>query len=310
VVERFGAGRIAILIGTSTAGIGEAQQAFARRTAEGSLPADFCLGQQGLGGPADFLAQVSGVRGPCYVTSTACTSAAKALASAARLLQAGLADAVMAGGVDALNRFTLAGFSALECVSHKPCNPMSANRDGINMGEGAALFLLSREPSDIALTGWGESSDAHHFSSPDPKGQGALLAMQGALEMAGLDPHDIDYINLHGTATVQNDVMESLAVMALFGSGTPCSSTKPLTGHTLGAAGAIEAAICWQALRDHAQGKLPPHWWDEEADPALPPLQLVAPGASGARQLRRVLSNSFAFGGSNAALILERFDAR
>jgi 3-oxoacyl-[acyl-carrier-protein] synthase-1 len=307
-VGRFGASRVAIVLGTSTSGIGEAQRAFTRRGADAALPLDFCLDQQGLGGPADFLGRVSGIGGPCYSISTACTSAPKAIASAARLLQAGCVDAVLAGGVDALNQFTLAGFSALECVSQKPCNPMSLHRDGINMGEGAALFLITREPADIVLAGWGESSDAYHFSSPDPQGVGATLVMQSALQMADLEPADIDYINLHGTATAQNDAMESSAVTALFGADAPCSSTKPLTGHTLGAAGAIEAAICWQVLRDHERGSLPPHWWDGQADPALSPLNLVAPGFTARRPLRRVLSNSFAFGGSNAALILERVD--
>jgi 3-oxoacyl-[acyl-carrier-protein] synthase I len=308
-VARFGAARMAVVLGTSTSGIGEAQQAFTRRDVAGRLPGDYCLGKQGLGGPADFLARASGIRGPTYAISTACTSAPKAIASAARLLRADLVDAVVAGGVDALNRFTLAGFSALECLSRKPCNPMSVHRDGINIGEGAALFLLSREPADVALAGWGESSDAYHFSAPDPRGAGALLAMQSALEMADVQPADIDYINLHGTATLQNDAMESLAVSTLFGPRTPCSSTKPLTGHALGAAGAIEAAICWQLLRDHEKGVLPPHWWDGQADPALPSLCLVDPGTRSERPPRRVLSNSFAFGGSNAALVLERMNA-
>lgn len=308
-IERHGADRVAIVLGTSTSGIGEAQQAFTRRAADGALTG-FDLDQQGLGTPVDFLAAVSGARGPAYAISTACTSAPKAMASAARLLAADLADVVVAGGVDALNRFTLAGFDALACVSAKPCNPMSVNRDGINMGEGAALFLMSREPGGIKLSGWGESSDAHHFSAPDPKGMGALLAMRAALAMAGIQPRDIDYINLHGTATPQNDAMESLAVASLFGADTFCSSTKPLTGHALGAAGALEAAICCQVLRDTDGGALPPHWWDGEADPALPAIALVAPGTRAARAPRRVLSNSFAFGGSNAALVLERDDAR
>ena len=305
-IARHGAQRVAIVLGTSTSGIGEAQQAFTQRAADGALPSGFHLDQQGLGTPAEFLAAASGVQGPAYAISTACTSAPKAMASAARLLAADLADVVIAGGVDALNRFTLAGFAALECVSTKPCNPMSANRDGINMGEGAALFVMSREPGEIRLAGWGESSDAHHFSAPDPKGVGALFAMRDALAMAGVEPRDIDYINLHGTATAQNDAMESLAVSTLFGAHTPCSSTKPLTGHALGAAGAIEAAICWQLLRDADRaGALPPHWWDGAADASLPPLALVAPGTRAARAPRRVLSNSFAFGGSNAALVLE-----
>jgi 3-oxoacyl-[acyl-carrier-protein] synthase-1 len=312
-IARHGAGRVAIVLGTSTSGIGEAQQAFTRRGPDGTLPQDFDLDQQGLGTPAEFLAGISGARGPVFAISTACTSAPKALASAARLLAADLADVVVAGGVDALNRFTLAGFDALACVSSRPCNPMSVNRDGINMGEGAALFLMSREPGAIRLGGWGESSDAHHFSAPDPQGTGATLAMRAALAMARAEPADIDYVNLHGTATPQNDAMESTAVAALFGAHTPCSSTKPLTGHALGAAGAIEAAICWQVLRqgdEHADGgALPPHWWDGAADPALPQLALVAPGTRTARPPRRVLSNSFAFGGSNAALVLERADA-
>jgi 3-oxoacyl-[acyl-carrier-protein] synthase-1 len=303
-IARHGAGRVAIVLGTSTSGIGEAQQAFTRRAADGALTG-FDLDQQGLGTPVDFLAAISGARGPAYAISTACTSAPKAMASAARLLAADLADVVVAGGVDALNRFTLAGFDALACVSAKPCNPMSANRDGINMGEGAALFLMSRAAGAIQLTGWGESSDAHHFSAPDPQGRGALLAMRAALAMARVEPGDIDYINLHGTATPQNDAMESQAVATLFGVHTPCSSTKPLTGHALGAAGAIEAAICCQVLRDTDGGALPPHWWDGEADPALPGIALVAPGTRAARPPRRVLSNSFAFGGSNAALVLE-----
>jgi len=311
-IARHGAARVAIVLGTSTSGIGEAQQAFTRRAADGALPAEFDLDQQGLGTPADFLAAASGARGPAHAISTACTSAPKALASAARLLAADLADVVIAGGVDALNRFTLAGFDALACVSRKPCNPMSVNRDGINMGEGAALFLMSREPGAIRLAGWGESSDAHHFSAPDPQGGGALLAMRAALAMARAEPADIDYINLHGTATPQNDAMESHVVASLFGDRTPCSSTKPLTGHALGAAGAIEAAICCEVLRqgrEQGGAALPPHWWDGEADPALPRLALVAPGARAARAPRRVLSNSFAFGGSNAALVLECGDA-
>jgi len=308
-MDRHGPHRVAIVLGTSTSGIGEAQQAFAHRDGQGHLPDDFCLGQQALGGVAEFLGRVSGIRGPCYTISTACTSAAKALASAGRLLRAKLADVVVAGGVDALNRFTLAGFSALECMSPAPCNPMSANRDGITIGEGAALFIMSREPSGVALAGSGESSDAHHFSAPDPQGRGALLAMQAALASAGLDPDDIDYINLHGTATVQNDAMESRAVDALFGTRAPCSSTKPLTGHTLGAAGAVEAAICWHLLADPS-GALPPHWWDGELDAQMPPLHLVEPGECLSAPPQRVLSNSFAFGGSNVALVLERADAR
>ena len=240
----------------------------------------------------------------CFIF--ACTSGARALLSAHRLLQQGLCDAVICGGVDSLCRLTLNGFSALEAVSAEPCNPFSLNRHGINIGEGAALFLMTRERSPIAFLGGGASSDAHHISAPHPEGLGARMAMAKALTSAGLQAGDINYLNLHGTATAHNDVMESKAVHELFAADLPCSSSKPMTGHTLGAAGALEAAFCWLVLSEYNQdGLLPPHLWDGQADPALAPLRLVEAGerlqrASG----RRLMSNSFAFGGNNVALIL------
>jgi 3-oxoacyl-[acyl-carrier-protein] synthase-1 len=187
---------------------------------------------------------------------------------------------------------------------------MSANRKGINIGEGAALFLMAAAPSGpqaVQLMGWGESSDGHHISAPDPAGAGARLAMEQALQRAGVTAGQIDYINMHGTATQQNDAMESRVIAAMFGTQVAVSSTKPFTGHTLGAAAAVEAALCWLAMQDdNGQGRLPPHLWDGAADPALPALNLVAPGAALGRPLRRVLSSSFAFGGSNAVLLLGR----
>jgi 3-oxoacyl-[acyl-carrier-protein] synthase-1 len=187
---------------------------------------------------------------------------------------------------------------------------MSVNRQGINIGEGAALFLMSAQAEGaqpVQLMGWGESSDGHHMSAPDPAGVGAQLAMAQALQRAGLAPAQIDYINMHGTATPQNDAMESRVIEALFGLQVPVSSTKPFTGHTLGAAAAIEAALCWLVMQDdNEQGQLPAHLWDGVGDPALPALNLVAPGATLGRPLRYVLSSSFAFGGSNAALVLGR----
>ncbi|MFP2905739.1 beta-ketoacyl-ACP synthase [Pyxidicoccus sp. 3LFB2] len=303
-LHRYGPQRVAIVLGTSTSGIGESEAAIAAHVATGQLPGHFDIGQQELGSPALALNHLLGVLGPAHVISTACSSSAKALASAARLLRAGVADAVITGGADALCRFTVAGFSALESVSEARCNPMSVNRRGINIGEGAALFLMTREPGPVRLLGWGESSDAHHLSAPEPEGRGARAAMQAALERAGIAPSEVDYVNLHGTATPHNDAMESRATHALLGGSVPASSTKPLTGHTLGAAGAIEAALCWLTLADNARGLLPPHWWDGEADPALPALALVKPGQSLGRPLRHVLSNSFAFGGNNAALLL------
>jgi 3-oxoacyl-[acyl-carrier-protein] synthase-1 len=253
------------------------------------------------------MAAVLGTSGPAYVHSTACASSSKALASAARLINMGACDAVITGGIDSLCAFTVAGFLSLESVSATQCNPLSANRNGINIGEGAALFLMSREPAAVSLRGWGESSDAHHMSAPDPSGKGASIAITRALARAGITPQQIDYINLHGTATVQNDAMESRAVHALFGSATATSSTKPFTGHALGAAGAIEAALCWLAMQDdNPQGMLPPHLWDGIADPALPGLHTVEAGARLGRPVRWSLSNSFAFGGANAALVFGR----
>lgn len=305
-IARYGAERVAVVVGTSTSGIGEAEQAMKQLHAEGAWSPGFHYGQQEIGAPSRFVAQVSGAHGPASTTSTACSSSAKALASAARLLRAGVADAVIAGGADSLCAFTIGGFSALESVSTVRCNPFSRNRNGINIGEGAALFLVTREPGPVRLAGWGESSDAHHMSAPDPQGRGAIDAMQQAMQRAGWQPPQVDYVNLHGTATGHNDAMESRAVQAVLGSETAVSSTKPLTGHTLGASGAIEAALCWLALADNPQQRLPPHWWDGQPDPELPPLALVAPGACSARPLRRMLSNSFAFGGSNAVLALEK----
>lgn len=303
-INRFGPSRVAVVVGTSTSGLAEGEAARAQHERSGTWPAGFSYAQQELGNLADFLAAELGLTGIAYVISTACSSGAKALASGARLLNAGMADAVVAGGCDALGAFTVAGFSALESVSATRCNPMSLNRRGINLGEGAALFLMTREEAPVRLAGWGESSDAHHMSAPDPAGRGAMRAMQAALQRAGVPAGAVDYLNLHGTATPHNDVMESLAVAEVLGTGVPASSTKPLTGHTLAAAGAVEAAFSWLTLVDNPQGLLPPHWWDGEADPALAPLRLVTPGESLGRAPRHVLSNSFAFGGSNASLLL------
>jgi 3-oxoacyl-[acyl-carrier-protein] synthase-1 len=306
-IERFGADSVGIVIGTSTSGIAEGEMALREFAKCGKLPEPFHYGQQELGSPAAVLAATLGITGPAYVHSSACASSAKALASAARLILMGVCDAVIAGGVDSLCAFTVAGFAALESVSDTRCNPLSRNRNGINIGEGAALFLLSREPSTVALRGWGESSDGHHMSAPDPAGVGARLAMEQALTRAGITAAQVDYINLHGTATVQNDAMEARVVHALFGDQVPVSSTKPFTGHALGAAGAIEAALCWLAMQDdNESGKLPPHLWDGLADPALPALNIAEPGASLGHPLRCALSNSFAFGGANATLVLGR----
>jgi 3-oxoacyl-[acyl-carrier-protein] synthase-1 len=306
-IEHFGPSRIGIVIGTSTSGIAEGELAVRRFASTGILPEQFHYGQQELGSPSVMLAETLGTSGPAYVHSSACASSAKALASAARLLSMGACDAVLAGGADSLCAFTVAGFAALEAVSESRCNPLSRNRNGINIGEGAALFLMSRKPATIALRGWGESSDGYHMSAPDPAGMGPRLAMTRALARAGIGAGQVDYVNLHGTATLQNDAMEARVMYELFAKRAWVSSTKPFTGHALGAAGAIEAGLCWLAMQDgNGAGRMPPHLWDGELDPSLPELNVAEPGAKIGRPLRWALSNSFAFGGANVSLLLGR----
>ncbi|KVQ61516.1 beta-ketoacyl-[acyl-carrier-protein] synthase family protein [Burkholderia territorii] len=303
-IARYGPRRVGVVIGTSTSGIQAAEQAFAQRAATGAMPAAFDYRQMEIGTAAPFVRAVLGVGGPAYTLSTACTSSAKAFAAARRLLQLRLCDAVVVGGADSLCELTLQGFASLESVSPARTNPMSRNRSGINIGEGAALFVMCRDEAAVRLAGVGESSDAHHISAPDPAGYGAEDALRAALADAGVDSSAIGYVNLHATATRLNDEMEAKVTARVFPHGVPASGTKPLTGHMLGAAGATELGFGWLTL---ARGiPLPTHVWDGEHDPALPELDLV----HGERRLvgdasgRYVMSNSFAFGGSNASLIL------
>ncbi|WP_066737326.1 beta-ketoacyl-ACP synthase [Cupriavidus sp. D384] len=303
-IARVGPTRVAIVLGTSTSGIHEGELAVRARAATGAFPTGFHYSQQELDSPARYLARRLGTAGPAYTISTACSSSAKSLSAAARLLEMGVADVAVAGGVDTLCTFTIAGFRALEAVSATRCNPLSVHRQGINLGEGAALFLMSREPGPVRLSGWGETGDAHHISAPDPSGAGARAAMQLALARARLQPGDIDYLNLHGTATEQNDTMETRAVADLFGADIPVSSTKPQTGHTLGAAGAVEAALLYLTLAGNPKGRLPAHWWDGALDPDIAPLHVVGANESLGRPVRHAMSNSFAFGGSNCVLVM------
>lgn len=298
-IHTYGASRVGIVLGTSTSGIDEASRGIAHFLREHQFPGDYDYQQQELSAPANFLADWLQLSGPAYVISTACTSSARALMSAQRLLDLGVCDAVICGGVDSLCKLTLNGFSSLEAVSNERCNPFSVNRNGINIGEAAVLFVMSKEPAPIALLGSGASCDAHHISAPEPTGKGALQSMRKALASARLQPEQIGYLNLHGTATQHNDAMESLAVASLFPHGVACSSTKPMSGHTLGAAGALEAAFCWLSL---VHNRLPPHVWDGQADPALPALQWATAGAT--LEKRCLMSNSFAFGGNNVSLII------
>jgi len=303
--SKYGAQRIAVMIGTSTSGIAAAEVAFDVLDTSGSIPAEYHYRQQEIGTAAEFLAQYLGIEGPRFTISTACSSSAKALASAARFLAADLCDAVVVGGCDSLCELTINGFDSLESMSDKICNPFSANRNGINVGEGAALFLLTRSEAAIRLAGCGESSDAYHMSAPEPSGKGAEIAIQAALADARIDAAQIGYVNLHGTATVKNDKMESRVVERVFGATMPCSSTKSQTGHTLGAAGAQEIGLCWLLLNEmNDQRRLPQHLWDAESDPELPAIGLTAAGEKWERDL--FMSNSFAFGGSNVSLVIGR----
>lgn len=300
---RIAPDRIAVVVGTSTTGIEEGGEALKRKLGSGDWPAGFAFSNQELGDTAAFLAGLIGAKGPAWTVSTACTSGGKALAAAARLLNAGLADAVVCGGVDSLAALTLNGFAALDSVSPEACAPFSANRQGINIGEGGALFILSREAGPWRLTGWGESSDAYHMSSPHPEGEGAEVALQQAMLRAGLEASGVGFIHMHGTATPLNDQMESRLVNRLFGAETPCASTKGMTGHTLGAAGAIQAALNLMALDDQIY---PPHVFDGAYDPDLPPVRLTQWKERADAALDTILSASYAFGGSNVALMFAR----
>lgn len=303
--DRYGSDRVAVIIGTSTSGILHTELAFRERNpATGALPAPLHYRQtHELSSAAEFTRRYLGLTGPTLSISTACSSSAKIFASAWRLIETGLCDAAVVGGVDSLCLTTLYGFSSLELVTQGPCRPADAERSGISIGEAAGFALLERPGvtnAETALLGYGESVDAHHMSTPHPEGLGARLAMQAALERAGLAPSDIDYINLHGTASRTNDSAEDKAVSQLFGPTTPCSSTKGWTGHTLGAAGITEALIGHLCIEnDFIPGSLN----TETVDPNFTSgIQLE----NRQQPVRHILSNSFGFGGNNASLILGR----
>jgi len=306
--HRLGTQRIGVFVGTSTAGILATELAYRHRDpVTGALPADFRYAQtHNPFSVAAFVQAFFGLAGPAVAVSTACSSSAKAFASAGRMIAAGFIDAAIVGGVDSLCLTTLYGFNSLELTSSHACRPFDRARDGISIGEAAAFALLERVPDSagdvaddaILLLGVGESSDAYHMSSPHPEGLGARRAMEAALAAAGLSPADIDYINLHGTATPSNDASETRAVGALFGATTPCSSTKGATGHTLGAAGGVEAAVAALALRG---GFVPAGANTRNPEPGLAYVL-----ATRTQPVRRVLSNSFGFGGTNCSLIVGR----
>jgi len=306
-IAKYGRDRVGIFVGTSTSGILQSELAYRRRDPEtGALPPDFVYSKtQNTFSVADFTRQYFGISGPAVAISSACSSSAKVFASARRMMEAGLIDAAIVGGVDTLCLTTLYGFNSLGLLSQQACRPFDAQRDGISIGEAAAFALLERPAEDldeiaVLLLGVGESSDAYHMSSPHPEGLGARMAMEQALKMAGLEAADIDYINLHGTATQSNDAAEAKAVAVVFGGNTPCSSTKGMTGHTLGAAGGLEAVICALALR---HGLLPGGLNVTELDPAI---QLNYLLDNREQPATHVISNSFGFGGTNCSLIFGR----
>ncbi|MGH8137383.1 MAG: beta-ketoacyl-[acyl-carrier-protein] synthase family protein [Steroidobacteraceae bacterium] len=306
-IGRWGRRRVGVFVGTSTSGILQTELAYRRLDPlTGALPEEFDYGgTQNAFSVADFVRRILQVEGPASVVCSACSSSAKVFGSAQRMIQAGLIDAAVVGGVDSLCLTTLYGFHALQLTSPGPCRPFDAAREGISISEAAAFGLLERVPDSldadaVMLLGVGESSDAYHMSAPQPEGLGARAAMLAALQAARLQPRDIGYINLHGTGTLSNDSAESRAVAGVFGTATPGSSTKGATGHALGAAGALEAVICALAL----QNDLAPGGVNTRAvDPALGIRYLLhnRPG-----RIARVLSNSFGFGGTNCSLVFGR----
>ncbi len=275
LLSRHDPKRVGIVLGASNTGVDEAENFVDKWLDSGEKPKDFDFSAIELGTPALHLKSLLKVEGPAYVISTACSSATKAFGAARRLIERGICDAVVTGGVDGRCRFAMNGFHALGALSEGRCRPLAEDRDGINLGEGVALFALEREGDGVSLAGVGESSDAYHATAPDPEGFGAEASMRAAISDAGLVPSQIDYVNLHGTGTRANDDMEMKAFRRVFGDAADAprfESTKSLTGHCLGAAGAVEAAICCLLVR--------------------------------AGKCRVALSNSFAFGGSNASVVI------
>lgn len=295
--------KIGVIVGTSTSGIYEGESAVKIKSVTGEFPCGYDYRMQEMFNLAEFIADELSVQGPAFTISTACSSSAKAFVTAQELILSGVIDAAIVGGVDSLCGMTVNGFSALNSISRGICQPSSLYRDGINLGEAAALCVLRKDKGTIKLLGCGESSDAHHMSAPHPEGEGAIRAMKQAIDSAGLEPNDIDYINLHGTATEKNDAMEAVAVHSLFGDNTACSSVKGMIGHTLGAAGATEIGLCWLMMQNENKQFIP-HCWDNEKDIAMPALALTQLNQKSKKQIKYCLSNSFAFGGNNVSILI------
>lgn len=304
--KRYGTNRIGVIIGTSTSGLYETESAYGYLLEHGDMPDDFnFVTRHAYQATGRFLQLELGLTGPCFAISTACSSGAKAIAAGQRLIANGVCDAVLVGGVDTLCRLTLRGFSSLELVSPNPCTPMDKNRTGISIGEAAGLLLLEKMTEENQtcprLLAMGESSDAHHMSHPHPEGLGAVLAMQHALNAAGITANQVDYLNLHATATKINDAVESRAVYSVFANKVPCSGTKGITGHTLGAAGALETIIALMTLE---QQFIPATTGLAEVDEDCC-CQVVAKPLFN-QNIQIAMSNSFGFGGNNASIVVAK----
>ena len=311
-VEKLGSSRVGIFMGSCDNGSEASLSALKCFRETGAYPEGYVLDYQAADFPARYIAERFGITGMLSVHSTACASSASAFVSARNNIYAGNCDAAIVGGVDIASRSVILGFASLEAMSDRPTNPFSANRTGLTLGDAAAFFLVTRERCEdlqaegsagLSVVGFGESADADHITAPRADGEGAYQAMKASLADAELDAGSIGYVNLHGTGTRLNDSMEAVAVNRLFGENTPASSTKALTGHTLGAAGALEASFCSLALENG--GVLPVHLFDGCEDPKLPKVKLVKPGES-ASSLKYCISNSFAFGGCNVSLIIAK----
>ena len=299
--DKYATDRIGVVMGTSTSGLSESEEEI-KRFKESNVRSDnYFYSFQEFGDPAMFLSEYLKISGPCYTISTACSSSSRALVSARRLIESGLCDVVIAGGADTLCTVPINGFNSMGLISSNPCTPFCEGRDGISIGEAGGLMVLSKEKSNLTLRGIGESSDAYHVSSPDPTGAGAVSAMKMALENAKLTPSDIGYINLHGTATKLNDAMEAKAVASVFGDKVPCSSTKYMTGHTLGAAGILESCILCYILENNLA--LPIQSTSiRNLDKGLDNCGLITQRVKANKPY--MMSNSFAFGGNNASVII------
>ena len=301
--DQYGAHRVGVVLGTSTSGIYETENEYINIETQARISDEYNFSTQHVWvATSRFLQQELGLQGPCYVISTACSSSSKSIAAAQRLIAADVCDAVVTGGVDSLCRMTLQGFKSLDLISPTPCTPLDENRDGISLGEGAGLLVLERASEDLKnhphLLGSGESSDAYHMTAPHPKGLGAEIAMRHALSQAALNPEQIDYLNLHATGTHKNDQAELLAVNTIFGPKIKCSGTKGLIGHTLGAAGGIEAVIALLALENDF---LPGTCGLQKADQQFQ-CNIIERSKTEALT-ESVMSNNYGFGGNNSSLI-------